>query len=155
MTIRQEAYQLIDHMPEKSVRFIVELIHNMSIEFREKDGSVQDADEIKKENICKLNVIRELPDNWNENGAKAFSRDLTDTVENILCELEVQPEIFPTACDSIQLEFDNSNGDHMEIEITQDENAEIFLIDKEGKEQFEWIRSEPKIINQRVKKFYE
>ena len=34
MTAKQEAYDLIRVMPEESVKFLVELIHNMSPSFR-------------------------------------------------------------------------------------------------------------------------
>ena len=81
---------------------------------------------IKAHNLKKLEAIRSLGDNWNGNGAAAFNPALVDKVENMINELIIQPEIFPTALNTIQLEYDNSRKDHMEIEICEDDMAEVY-----------------------------
>lgn len=110
--------------------------------------------EEKLENLKKLEAIALLKDNWNENGARAFSIELITKVRNIITFLDVQPEVFPTACDSIQLEYDKVDGSHMEIELMEKGDAEIFLIDNMGNEKFFNVQACFESINKAVNVFY-
>lgn len=110
--------------------------------------------EEKLQNIKKLETIAMLQDNWNANGAKAFSANLISKVRNIIVFLEIQPEVFPTACESLQLEYDKQDGSHMEIELTEGENAEIFVIDSMGCESIRNIQASVEVINKVVSDFY-
>lgn len=112
------------------------------------------VNEEKLQNIKKLETIAMLQDNWNANGAKAFSANLISKVRNIIVFLEIQPEIFPTACESLQLEYDKQDGSHMEIELTESENAEIFVVDSMGGESIRNIRASIEVINKVVNDFY-
>ena len=108
----------------------------------------------KDDNLEKLRVIGDLKDNWNQNGATAFSGKLITKVRNVLDKITVQPEIFPTALGTIQLEFDNSRRDHMEIEIGESGDAEVFVSMYSRKEYFETISATPDAINKKVGEFY-
>lgn len=108
----------------------------------------------KLENLKKLETIAMLQDNWNANGAKAFSASLISKVRNIILFLDIQPEVFPTACESLQLEYDKQDGSHMEIELTESESAEIFVVDSTGCESIRNIRSGIEVINKVVSDFY-
>ena len=110
--------------------------------------------DIKTENLDKLYAISTLEDNWNGNGAPALPNPLINKVRSLLQELTIQPEVFPTALQTIQLEYDNSRKDHMEIEIGIDNTAEIFLVNHNGTESIERINSTAKDINERVGDFY-
>lgn len=110
--------------------------------------------EEKLENLKKIETIAMLQDNWNENGAKAFSADLISKVRNIIAFLKIQPEIFPTACESLQLEYDKQDGSHMEIELTESENAEVFVVDNMGCESIINIQADIEAINKVVGDFY-
>lgn len=110
--------------------------------------------EEKLENLKKLETIASLQDDWNANGAKAFPNSLISKARNIIVLLEIQPEIFPTACGSLQLEYDKQDGSHMEIEITENKDAEIFLVDNKGRENIISIQSDAKEINRAVNDFY-
>lgn len=112
------------------------------------------VNEEKLENLKKLEEISMLQDNWNANGAKAFSDGLISKVRNLLIFLEIQPEVFPTACESLQLEYDKQDGSHMEIELAESESAEIFVIDSTGCESISNIRADIDIINKVVRDFY-
>lgn len=70
--------------------------------------------------IQRLDEIAALPDNWNANGAKAFSSSLIEKCKRILIELSYAPEIYPAAIDAIQFEYSRSNGDSLELEIYED-----------------------------------
>ncbi|MCM1224927.1 MAG: hypothetical protein NC548_61805 [Lachnospiraceae bacterium] len=102
----------------------------------------------------KLNLIAALQDNWNGNNAKAFNESLITKVKNIIIFLDIQPEIFPTPCDSLQLEYDKQDGSHLEIEISESENAEVFLIDNNGNECLSKITANTEEINKAVNNFY-
>jgi PHD/YefM family antitoxin component YafN of YafNO toxin-antitoxin module len=108
---------------------------------------------VKSDNLKKLGVIAGLKDDWNGNGALSFSNSLINKVQMLLKELKIQPEVFPTALNTIQLEFDNSRRDHMEIEIGESESAEIFIVMYNGEEYFETIFVTPEEINKKVAEF--
>ncbi len=150
---KQEAYRLIDKMPEETVHLLVEFIYKMIPKERKVLNTSNSLIKRYTENVEKLKNIASLKDNWNENGAKAFPKELINKVSDILTYLDNQPEVFPTACDSIQLEFD-SDGKHLEIEITDDNFAETFLVDKDGKENFGKVPADGKDINEFVWRFY-
>ncbi len=109
---------------------------------------------VKSHNIEKLKVIQNLRENWNGNGAPAFPKTLTDRVARFLNELNIQPEIFPTALSTIQFEYDNSRRDHMEIEIGEGDTAEVFIVNFDGSEITETIPATPEAINERAGVFY-
>jgi antitoxin YefM len=109
---------------------------------------------VREYNDKKLESIRSLKDNWNGNGAPAFPGTLLDKVEVLLERLRIQPEIFPTALCTIQLEYDNSRRDHMEIEISEGNIAEIFIVRFNGEEIAETIPVDADAINTRVEEFY-
>lgn len=110
--------------------------------------------EEKLGNLKKLETIALLQDNWNANGAKAFSTGLISKVRNIIVFLKIQPEVFPTACESLQLEYDKQDGSHMEIELTENEDAEVFVVDNTGGESIINIQASIEAINKVVSDFY-
>ncbi len=112
------------------------------------------SSQVKDYNIRKLNSIRSFKENWNGNGAPSFPVELTDKVASLLNELYIQPEVFPTALCTIQLEYDNSRRDHMEIEIGTSDIAEIFIVNYNGIESTESIHVNAPEINERVGAFY-
>jgi len=119
----------------------------------EKDPAPVYSD-IKTDNLNKLRSISSLKEGWNGNGAPAFERGLISSVQKLLENLLIQPEIFPTALSTIQLEYDNSRRDHMEIEVGQSATAEVFLVRYDGRESFEQIPATAESINKRVGAFF-
>lgn len=71
-------------------------------------------------NLKKLKEISDLKDNWNDNNAKKFSPELISIVKNILENIAEQPEIFPTANNSIQMEYELIDNSYLEFEIFED-----------------------------------
>ena len=67
-----------------------------------------------KESYKRIDEIGKLEDNWNENGAHRFSKQIISEVKGLVKLFKIQPHIFPTACDSIQFEFENMAGDYLE-----------------------------------------
>lgn len=80
----------------------------------------------KEVNYSKLKEFSEFKNNWNGHGAVSFSDYLLRKVRNILDSVSIQPEMFPTANNSIQLEYDNSKGDYLEFEIFDNEIKKFF-----------------------------
>ncbi len=109
---------------------------------------------LKTDNLKKLEIIQCLKEGWNGNGAPAFADTLIDKVSKIINGLSIQPEVFPTALGTIQLEYDNSRRDHMEIEIGESGDIEVFISTYDGKELFDTISSSTKDINRKVSEFY-
>lgn len=71
------------------------------------------------ENKKKLDDIRKLQYNWDDNGAEPIDKIICDNVLNIIYEVIIQPKIFPTANDSIQLEYydDKDKNKYLEFEV--------------------------------------
>lgn len=105
------------------------------------------------ENSIQLNKITALTDNWNGNGAPAFSAKHIEMVRELLQNLQYQPYIFPTACQSIQMEYETTEGDYLEFELFENGKVKQFICLKDGKEQTNYITISE--INQEVCKFYE
>lgn len=85
------------------------------------------------DNLKKINRIAGLKDDWNLHGASSFSESLLKLCRNMLLKLKRQPDIFPTANNSIQFEFKNKD-DYLEIEIFDDLSHIEYYMKKGGKE---------------------
>lgn len=112
---------------------------------------------IKNKNIeClkKLDVIATLKYNWDGNGANPFPSEFIAKVREIVLMLEKQPELFPTACETIQLEYDKPDGAHLEIEIFDDNNAELYILEADGTEVNKMISVNAFEFNKAVNEFY-
>lgn len=110
---------------------------------------------MKNRYLEKLSEIENFKENWDGHSAPAFSKKLINKVKVIIDNSTIQPEIFPTALGTIQLEYDNSRKDHMEIEISEAEEAKIYTVFSNGEEIEEVISSDIATINEKVKIFFE
>ena len=63
-----------------------------------------------------LDEIAKLDDNWNNNGAGSFSTKLIGKCREIVMQLVAEPFICPTACSSIQFEYEKENGEYLELD---------------------------------------
>jgi hypothetical protein len=68
--------------------------------------------------------------------------------------LEYQPEVFPTACDAVQLEWENKNNEYLEMEVLEN-SINIFQIDSAGGEQQSTIGIDEDIVKKVVREFYD
>ena len=75
-------------------------------------------------------------------------------MRSIVTALKFQPELFPTACDSLQLEYEKEDGSYLEIEATLADTWEVFEIDNNGKEKYFSIPAEIETIIKVVSSFY-
>lgn len=104
-------------------------------------------------NLKRLSEIEKLPDNWNNNGAEHISNSIVKSVRKILLSLEHQPEVFPTACDAIQLEWENDKNEYLEMEVLED-TVNVFCIDAKGDEVQRTITLDEELVNGIVEDFY-
>ena len=153
MTMREEAYRLIDTLPENSVRFIIQIIKNMSPDFYKGKVIEEPVEYLKGRK--KLDQIASLQDDWNGNGAQAFSKKHISRMKEILSVLEYEPEIYPTANDMIQLEYDKQNGEHIEIEVPESGSAEYYYIDQKQTDHFGCVEVNEESMNDLIRRFYE
>ena len=72
-----------------------------------------------RENVDILSEIGQWGDNWNNYGAKKFSQELIFKCLQIINagNLNYQPDIFPTARESIQLEYEPDSEHYLEVEV--------------------------------------
>lgn len=111
--------------------------------------------EEKMYNLKKIDQIALLKDDWNGNKAQGFSEELLSEVRKVITSLDIQPELFPTACDSIQLEYEKEDGSYLEIEIVLKDKWKVFEIDNKGEEVYFSIPADISSINKVVNGFYE
>lgn len=71
-------------------------------------------------NLLRLEEIANLEFDWNGYGAEPFFTSLVEKTKSIILELEFQPKIFPTAANSIQLEYHSPDGSYFEVEVFED-----------------------------------
>jgi hypothetical protein len=114
-----------DYSTPKTVLFKDEATYatylNESVEVVPFDSEWQKL--LIKQRLNKERIISysKLSENWNGNGAKAISKEVVEKALNLLDihMIDRQPEIFPTARNSIQFEYEDVDN-YLEIEIFQD-----------------------------------
>lgn len=84
------------------------------------------------DNIKRLDEIFALPNNWDGYGATSFSKSLIEDVKQLIHTLSVQPDIFPTLRNSIQLEYENDKNEYLEFELFDRDNINCYFNDHKG-----------------------
>ena len=111
------------------------------------------TDELTR-NREKLERFARLGYNWNGYGAEPLSAEVISQAKNLLRELYIQPEIFPTAASTIQLEYEKDNGDYLEFQLNSSGQCEAFKL-VNGVEEYFHVPEIPEAINELVEDFYE
>lgn len=94
-------------------------------------SQLNSTDPALSRNFNKLKTIRELKEGWfngNPGNENAFSDNLVNRVATILSKLKNQPEVFPTGVNTIQIEFEKSNGEYLEFEFFEDGKISKFYL---------------------------
>jgi hypothetical protein len=93
-----------------------------------KSEIVGKSDLIRK-NTQKLDMMLNLKENWDENSAKPFSKELINKVRLLINKLiEHQPNIFPTLESNIQIEFYNGENSYLQF-VVSDNLVESYQTD--------------------------
>lgn len=106
-----------------------------------------------RDNLNQLDMIEQLEDDWNGEGAAAFSKELIARVRDIIMQLKLQPEVFPTARDSIQFEY-YINNKYLEVEFNEQPKCKIFSADEFRNTSTKFINADAEEINKVVDQFY-
>ena len=104
-------------------------------------------------NLKKLEDFSRFNNNWNGYGADPFSEKLISSVTEIVKKLKIQPQIFPVADDSIQLEYDGENGRYLEFQIYENK-AHYYFDDGNGNDLEDMIEPSADAINKIVEELY-
>ena len=79
------------------------------------------------ENLKKLDEISHLEKNWNGHNADPIPLNVLENAFSLLKHLkDYEPNIFPTATDSIQFEWFNDNDAYLEVEVRADNTVALF-----------------------------
>lgn len=97
-------------------------IENRLHRLEQKNKELNNEKELLKYNIDLLSEIGQLQDNWNQYGSEKFKQELVFKCLRIIIHTDLiyQPEIFPTARQSIQFEYEPDDNHYLEIEIFED-----------------------------------
>lgn len=99
-----------------------------------------------------INEVRKLQFNWNGNNAEPFSETVLQKSTMILNNLEYVPDIYPTACNSIQFEYEKVSGEYLEFEIF-DTFVNVFKINSDKTEE-EFEENDFNNLKKLVNEFY-
>lgn len=101
--------------------------------------------------INKLESFKNLKPGWNGYSASSIDSDVVDESKRILWQLQGLPDVFPTARNSVQIEYENyDNGNYLELEVGQREIVGFYMDtgnDTEEEFQLDNIHQVNKLIN--------
>jgi hypothetical protein len=103
-------------------------------------------------NLGILDSFLNLKRNWNGNGAVKFTESHIDLVKSLIKTLSYQPEVFPTARESVLLEYDNDKGEFLSFEIRKNGRIDMFGTYNDGKTVDVKINKED--IIEKINQFY-
>lgn len=108
------------------------------------------------ENLWRLGEISKLDDDWDGFGTESFDATLIDIVRNIIKNVNIQPEIYPTGRDSIQLEYELEDRSYLEFEVFKDKILCMRIPQRNyNKAEYEVISpTDTKRINEIIDNFY-
>lgn len=89
-------------------------------------GKTEEENKKLQYNLNLLNKFEKLPHGWNDYGADPFPKEFLKWLKLIVAKLPVQPEIFPTAADSVQMEYSKEDGAYLEFEIYTDRSIKAY-----------------------------
>lgn len=122
--ILEEKLRFLTKKQNTTDSFFMDELESLKQEFliSNKNLTKSKIDEIQillQENIKTLTEIGELEDNWNQYGASKFESDLILKCIRFISvvDLDYQPEIFPSARQSVQIEFEPDENHYLEFEI--------------------------------------
>ena len=79
-----------------------------------------------------IQEISSLKKNWNQYGAEPLSEKVLSLADRIVSILPHEPFIAPTACNTIQFEWEFPDKDYLEFEIGDSDFVKIFRMFPNG-----------------------
>ena len=115
--------------------------------------TLTNSNNLLSRNQIKLKAISELQDNWDGYGAAPLVNSVIIDANDFLLKLLKQPEIFPTADGTIQMEYEKDNGDYLEIQFSDKPTCEVYM-SKNRTENYFTIERTPENFNGLINNFY-
>lgn len=120
---------------EEEQRIVQEYVESISISTGLNFWDMLDADkkvkdEISSEkfiNLVRLREISKLKKDWNGYGADEIPLSVIKRCEDVIKVLDVQPEVFPTGRQSVQIEYELDDGSYLEFEFLEDKVGCLFV----------------------------
>lgn len=130
-----------------------------SMRNNDKDNTYCIKDNTKKDVLCNMSdsfatieQIMNFKKNWNGYDAEPFKKEHLDKVKGILITLPVQPEVFPTANGSVQLEY-TLDDKYLEFEIF--DNDTIIAYQQMGNSEREFLVNNVNEMKKAICELYE
>ncbi len=111
------------------------------------------AEHTQVDSLTKLRQIAMLKNNWDGYGAEPLPRETIYHAQRLIRSLHFQPEIFPTAAGSLQIEYEKNNGDYLELQFTGRGFCEAFRCIG-GNEEYFSLPDNSSSINALIDDFY-
>jgi len=123
--ILTERLARLENRQRKSESTATDWIIDIESRIRNLESRNEEVNNEKKQlsiNVDILSEIGQLQNNWNQYGADKFKQELIFKCLKIInhTDLRFQPEIFPTAQQSIQFEYEPDDNHYLELEIFED-----------------------------------
>ena len=99
--------------------------------FQNSSNSVINKEKAKAKHL--IAEIANLKKNWNNNEADPIPCNILLKAFETVEVLPIVPDIFPTACGTIQFEYEKDTGEYLELEL-QEKAIKVFNIDSENNE---------------------
>ena len=109
--------------------------------------------DLLQSNLSKLDEFSLYQENWNAYGAQPIPTHIILAGKKLLQAISVQPEVFPTAAESIQFEFERSDGSYLELEL-RSEGICVYSTSTDGTECEYTEEYSIDIIKEIVENFY-
>jgi hypothetical protein len=100
----------------------------------------------------KLDGFTKLLYNWNGNNAEPISPTLIQLARNIISNLNMTPDIFPTAQNSIQMEYEEE-GKYLEFEVFTS-HINVYYVNDDEDQTYELNTNDYARLNEAVERFY-
>ena len=98
------------------------------VENQSYNGTVcmsQVVDALKCANLDKIKSMASFAEDWNGNGARAFSKKAIDVFEKIISVLSIQPQIAPTGRNSLLMQYELEDNSMLAFEVSEDKTEKV------------------------------
>lgn len=108
-------------------------------------------------NLDRLDEIYSLTDNWDGYGSKRIDSSVIEKCKQLIICLQHQPIIFPTARDSIQMQFELEDKSYLEFEVFSNHIESLMVPKRVYKDAISRIVEDGDIntVKSIIKEFYE
>lgn len=111
---------------------------------------------LKHENLEKIEKISHFDYGWNGNGGLKFTREAIDAFRRIIDGLNRQPKIAPTGRNSLFMQYESNDGGKLVFEVSVNKTEQIYMPNGEYKADVQiYTDNISNKINRAVEEFYQ